>query len=89
MVDASEIVVPDCCEPDSRHDPSGTRPAVYWYVYRDPVTGLAGLMKVLCVECCARARAQAEPVPTRIGVLRDANTQEPVILRQMCKNYYI
>jgi hypothetical protein len=83
----SAFVVPDCDQPGKYHDPPGTRPAVYWYEYRCQSSGLAGGLMVLCAECCARVRMLAEhpdpgvfaPPPTRIGVLRDANTQEPVI----------
>jgi hypothetical protein len=76
---AVSIVVPDCSEPDRYHEPPGTRPAVYWYEYRDRESGLSGPCMVLCVECCARRRMLADPAPTRIWMIRDANTLEPVI----------
>lgn len=83
-----QFIVPDCAEPDRFHEPPGPVPAVYWYEYRDRWTGLAGYVRVLCVGCCARIRMASQqpgadhgrtPPATRIGVLRDANTQEPVI----------
>jgi hypothetical protein len=90
----SGFVVPDCGSPDDRHDPPGTRPAAYDYVYHDqyraydPWSGFDHVM-VLCPECCARTRWLAEhpelnpgffaPPPVRIRVIRDANTLEPVI----------
>jgi hypothetical protein len=79
MTEGAALVVPDCREPDDRHDPPGTRPAAYWYQYRDPWTGLDGFVWVLCVECCARRRMENDPPPTRIRPLLDANTLEPVI----------
>jgi hypothetical protein len=80
------LVVPDCREPDDRHNPPGTRPAAYWYEWHDVQSGL-DLGWVLCVECTARIRALAgqsdldifAPPPVRIQVLRDANTQKPVV----------
>lgn len=83
----SRAVVPDCGN-DFWHDPPGAPvPAAYFYTYRDEFTGLSGYGKVLCVPCCARMRMLSlDPPPgvhappaTKITVLRDANTGEPVI----------
>jgi len=88
MSDSSQHVVPDCREPGKRHDPPGTRPAAYWYEWRDDKYNPGwDFVWVLCVECCARIRMLAgqpdpavfAPVPVRIKPLRDANTNEPVI----------
>lgn len=83
----ARIVVPDCRQPDSWHEPPGTAPAAYLYEYRDKQSGLSGVCMVLCVECCARIRMLAErpepgvfaPPATRIRVIRDANTLQPVV----------
>lgn len=87
MNDAGQFVVPDCGEPDHRHEPPGKRAAAYWYEYRDRWTGLSGYGLVLCVECCARIRMASQrpepgifaPPATCITPLRDANTRERVI----------
>lgn len=80
-------VVPDCDRPEW-HDPVGPVPAVYLYVFRERLSGLSGLCKVLCVACCARMRLESEqpgadqglvPAATRITPLRDANTLVRVI----------
>ena len=80
-------VVPDCDRPQW-HDPEGPVPAAYWYEYREPVSGLAGLCMVLCVPCCARMRLESGrpgadqgrfPEATRIWPVQDANTLERVI----------
>jgi hypothetical protein len=84
------MVVPSCGQPDYWHDPPGLVPAAYFYTYRDEQTGLDGLGMVLCVPCCAKiwllsvagqptAKGWYPPPPTRITVLRDANTLERVI----------
>jgi hypothetical protein len=76
----TRFVVPDCREPDERHDPAGTRPAAYWYEWRDDKYNPGwDFVWVLCVECCARRRAENDPPPTRIRPLLDANTLKRVI----------
>lgn len=84
------MVIPDCGQPGYWHDPPGPVTAVYFYTYRDEWSGLDGYGMMLCVACCAQirllgvtgqptAKGWHPPPPTRIRVLRDANTLEPVI----------
>lgn len=84
-------VVPDCSSTDQHHDPPGPVPAAYWYQYRCEWSGADGTVSVFCPACLARVWAFAErpelapagcyvyPPPTRVKVLRDANTGEPVL----------